>query len=130
MGIVTEITNGIKISVHTKYESAHSRPQQAYHVFSYAISIENKSNRTVQLMRRHWFIFDSVAGWNEVQGEGVVSQQPTLYPEEEYQYESFCPLISDMGKMFGTYTMQNTEDGSTFDVRIPLFQLYVPHRFN
>jgi ApaG protein len=130
MPTVIETTNGIKITVQTKYENAHSRPAQAYYVFSYGISIENTSDKTVQLMRRHWFIFDSVGGWNEVEGEGVVSQQPTLYPGEEYQYESFCPLISDMGKMFGNYLMKNIEDGSTFEVRIPLFELFVPHRFN
>jgi ApaG protein len=128
--VATEITNGIKITVQTKYEAAHSRPQQAYFVFSYTISIENKSDQTVQLLRRHWHIFDSVAGWNEVEGEGVVSQQPTLYPEDEYQYESFCPLVSEAGKMHGTYLMQNKSDGTTFEVRIPTFELIAPYRFN
>jgi ApaG protein len=128
--MVTEITQGIKISVQSVYESAHSRPKQGYYVFSYRISIENKSNMTVQLLRRHWYIFDSIAGWNEVEGEGVVSQQPTLYPEDEYQYESFCPLLSEAGKMHGTYLMENKKDGSTFLVRIPKFELITPYRFN
>ena len=128
--VATEITNGIKITVQTKYEAAHSRPQQAYFVFSYTISIENKSSQTVQLLRRHWHIFDSVAGWNEVEGEGVVSQQPLLYPDDEYQYESFCPLVSEAGKMHGTYLMQNKSDGTTFEVRIPTFELIAPYRFN
>lgn len=128
--VAAETTMGIKISVHVTYESAHSRPLQAYYVFSYRISIENKSNRIVQLLRRHWHIFDSVAGWNEVEGEGVVSQQPTLYPSDEYQYESFCPLISEAGKMSGTYLMQNKTDGSLFEVRIPEFQLIAPYRYN
>ena len=128
--VATEVTNGIKITVDVTYEEAHSRPQHAYYVFSYRISIENKSDMTVQLLRRHWYIFDSVAGWNEVEGEGVVSQQPTLYPEDEYQYESFCPLVSEAGKMYGTYLMQNKADGSTFEVRIPVFELIAPYRFN
>jgi ApaG protein len=128
--VATEITNGIKISVHTTYEAGHSRPQHAYYVFSYRISIENNSEDTVQLLRRHWYIFDSVAGWNEVEGEGVVSQQPTLYPSDEYQYESFCPLVSEAGKMRGTYLMQNKKDGSTFEVRIPEFEHIAPYRFN
>jgi len=128
--VATEITNGIKISVHTTYEAAHSRPHQAYFVFSYRISIENTGDQTVQLLRRHWHIFDSIGGWNEVEGEGVVSQQPTLYPSDEYQYESFCPLISEAGKMFGTYLMQNKVDGTTFEVRKPEFQLIAPYRFN
>lgn len=128
--VATEITNGIKISVEVCYETAHSRPKQAYYVFSYRIMIENKSDMTVQLLRRHWYIFDSVAGWNEVEGEGVVSQKPVLYPEDEYQYESFCPLISEVGKMYGTFLMQNQKDGSTFEVRIPMFNLITPYRYN
>lgn len=128
--VATETTNGIKISVQSKYEAAHSRPQHAYFVFSYGITIENKSPNTVQLLRRHWYIFDSVAGWNEVEGEGVVSQQPVLYPDDDYQYESFCPLVSEAGKMRGTYLMLNKTDGTTFEVRIPTFELIAPYRFN
>jgi ApaG protein len=128
--MVTQVTQGIKVSVQAKYESAHSRPTQGYIVFSYSISIENKSDVTVQLLRRHWRIFDSLAGWHEVEGEGVVSMQPTLYPGEEYQYESFCPLMSEAGKMYGTYLMENKKTGATFNVDIPLFKLLVPYRSN
>lgn len=127
---VTQVTQGIRISVQAVYEAAHSRPYQAYFVFSYRIQIENNSNNTVKLLRRHWHIYDSLAGWHEVEGEGVISMQPTLYPQEEYQYESFCPLMSEAGKMHGTYLMENKKDDSTFLVNIPLFELVVPYRSN
>lgn len=128
--MVTQVTHGIKISVQSKYEAAHSRPLQGYLVFSYSISIENNSDKTVKLLRRHWHIYDTLAGWHEVEGEGVVSMQPVLYPGEEYQYESFCPLMSEAGKMHGSYLMENTKDGSTFLVQIPIFELIVPYRSN
>lgn len=128
--MVSRFTYGIKISVQSKYEAAHSRPLMGYQVFSYNISIENKSTHTVQLLRRHWHIFDTLAGWHEVEGEGVVSMKPTLYPGEEYQYESFCPLMSEAGKMYGSYLMENKKDGSTFLVNIPVFELIAPYRAN
>lgn len=128
--MVTQVTQGIKITVEAKYEPAHSRPLMGYQVFSYNISIENNSDAPVQLLRRHWHIFDTLAGWHEVEGEGVVSMQPLLYPGEEYQYESFCPLQSEAGKMHGTYLMENKKNGSTFLVNIPLFELIAPHRSN
>jgi ApaG protein len=128
--MVTQVTRGVKISVQAKYEAAHSRPLMGYQVFSYNISIENNSSFTVKLLRRHWHIYDTLAGWHEVEGEGVVSMQPVLYPGEEYQYESFCPLMSEVGKMYGSYLMENTKDSSTFLVHIPLFELITPYRAN
>ncbi len=128
--IPTSVTKGIKISVQSEFETAYSRPYKGYYVFSYRITIENTSNATVKLLRRHWHIFDSLNGWSQVEGEGVVSMQPTLYPGEEYQYDSFCPLASEAGKMHGTYLMENQENHSTFKVNIPLFQLVVPYKNN
>ncbi len=128
--MVTQVTQGIKITVDSRYEPAHSRPLMGYQVFSYSISIENNSDAPVQLLRRHWHIFDTLAGWHEVEGEGVVSMQPLLYPGEEYQYESFCPFQSEAGKMYGSYLMENKKNGSTFLVNIPMFELIAPHRAN
>lgn len=70
--MVTRVTHGIKISVNSRYEEAHSRPGQQHYFFSYQIGIENTSEYTVQLLRRHWFIFDSAGMRHEVEGEGVI----------------------------------------------------------
>lgn len=128
--IATCVTQGIKISVQCQFEALYSRPYKGYFVFSYRIIIENTSHFTVKLMRRKWHIFDTLAGWSEVEGEGVVSMQPMLYPGEEYQYESFCPLSSEAGKIHGSYLMEKTDDHSTFRVSIPLFQLIAPYKNN
>lgn len=128
--MVTLTTHGVKITVHSNYEEAHSKPTDRYFIFSYRITIENNTPHTVQLLRRHWYIFDSMNGWSEVEGEGVVSQKPILYPSEEYQYESFCPLVSEAGKIYGTYLMQNKADHTTFLVNIPVFKLVAPCKNN
>ena len=128
--MVTEITHGIKISVQSVYESGHSRPKQGYYVFSYRISIENKSDATVQLKRRHWYIFDSIAGWNEVEGEGVVGQQPVIEPGQSHEYVSGCNLKTDMGSMKGEYQMSRLVDNTLFNVQIPEFYLVAPYRMN
>jgi len=128
--MVTLTTHGVKITVQSNYEDSHSRPTNRYFIFSYRITIENNTPHTIQLLRRHWYIFDGMSGWSEVEGEGVVSQKPTLYPSEEYQYESFCPLVSEAGKIYGTYLMENKSDGTTFFVNIPVFKLVAPCKNN
>jgi ApaG protein len=128
--MVTLTTHGVKITVQSNYEDSHSRPTNRYFIFSYRITIENNTPNTIQLLRRHWYIFDSMSGWSEVEGEGVVSQKPILYPSEEYQYESFCPLVSEAGKIYGTYLMENKTDGTTFFVNIPVFKLVAPCKNN
>lgn len=128
--MVTLTTHGVKITVQSNYEEGHSRPTNRYFIFSYRITIENNTSETIQLLRRHWHIFDGMSGWSEVEGEGVVAQKPILYPSEEYQYESFCPLVSEAGKIYGTYLMQNKSDGTTFSVNIPVFKLVAPCKNN
>lgn len=128
--MATQVSNGIEISVKTTFMENHSFPERSHFMFSYRIYIENKSNVPVKLLRRHWFIFDSNGEYSQVEGEGVVGQQPVIAPGEYYEYESACNLTSDMGKMHGTYLMQRQTDGAAFKVRIPEFHLIVPYRNN
>ncbi|TND07650.1 MAG: Mg2+/Co2+ transport protein [Bacteroidetes bacterium] len=128
--MVSKTTLGIRISVQTQYQDLYSRPEQRHFFFSYRITIENTTDVTVQLLRRHWFIFDSSFVHTEVEGEGVVGQQPVLEPGQSYSYESACNLTSDMGTMSGNYTMKRMPDGEEFDVRIPEFVLMASNRMN
>jgi ApaG protein len=128
--MVTRITKGIKISVTARYQELYSRPESKHYFFSYRIRIENTSSHTVQLMRRHWVIFDSACPIQEVEGEGVVGQQPTLMPGEIYEYESACNLTSEIGSMHGNYLFQSVTDENYFKVAIPRFELIVPFRYN
>lgn len=128
--MATRITKGIQITVRTSFQSAFSRPEMSHFLFTYRILIENRSEYSIQLLRRHWYIFDSNGEHREVEGDGVVGQQPILMTNEVYEYESACNLITDMGKMRGTYEMMRIIDKETFEVDIPEFKLIAPQRLN
>jgi ApaG protein len=128
--MVTEITKGIKVSVETEYQPAYSSPSQYHYVFTYRITIENQSEYTIQLLRRHWYIHDAGFSPREVEGEGVVGQQPVLEPGQAHQYVSGCNLKSGIGKMVGTYLMERIVDGLKVEVNIPEFTMIAPLRLN
>ncbi len=128
--MVTEITEGVKISVETEYQPEYSSPSQYHYVFTYRITIENRSENTLQLLRRHWYIHDANTMLREVEGEGVVGQQPVLEPGQVHKYVSGCNLKSGIGKMRGTYLMERVVDGKTFNVKIPEFTMVVPFKYN
>lgn len=128
--MITEITSGIRISVHTRYREMYSNPKDSQYLFSYQIRIRNESDQTVQLLRRHWHIFDSSGEYHEVEGEGVIGHQPIINPGDTYEYESACNLTTDIGKMHGSYLMRRIDDGSHFRVIVPEFLMILPSRLN
>jgi ApaG protein len=128
--MVSQNTKGISVSVSTAYLDDFSVPAQNKYVHTYKIRIANESDYTVQLMRRHWLIFDSAGTISEVEGEGVVGVQPVLEPGEVHEYVSGCHLKSSIGKMVGMYTMERLTDGKQFDVQIPEFTLVMPAMLN
>jgi len=128
--MVTEITQGIRVTVETEYQPTYSNPLQHHHVFTYRVTIENQGDYTIQLKRRHWFIIDAGYSPREVEGEGVVGNQPVLEPGMVHQYVSGCNLKSGVGKMSGTFLMERVVDGASFKVRIPEFHMAAPHRLN
>ena len=128
--IVTAITEGVKVSVETHYQPEYSSPAQNHFVFTYRITIQNDGENTIKLHRRHWQIFDTNNEVREVEGEGVVGQQPVLEPGEKHQYVSGCNLRSGIGKMRGIYLMERVMDGKQFDVIIPEFTMIVPYLLN
>jgi ApaG protein len=128
--MVTEITKGIKVTVETEYQPAYSSPSQYHYVFTYRITIENQSDFTIQLLRRRWFVHDAGFLAREVEGEGVVGQQPVIEPGQSHQYVSGCNLKSGIGKMVGTYQMERIVDGTQVEVNIPEFVLVAPLRLN
>jgi ApaG protein len=126
----TKTTEGVKVTVTTNYLPDYSSPVQQHYVFAYKISIDNNSDFTVKLLRRHWYIHDATGVVREVEGEGVVGQQPVLEPGESHEYVSGCNLKTSLGKMRGTYLMERMVDGKRFDVTIPEFTLIVPYKLN
>ncbi len=126
----TQITEGIKVSVETEYQPEYSSPKQFHYVFTYKVKIENNSEYTVQLQRRKWYIFDSDGVKKEVEGDGVVGQQPIIEPGESHQYVSGSNLKTGIGKMKGYYLIERMIDGKKIEVSIPEFSLIVPFKMN
>ncbi len=128
--MATSITQKIEVSAQAKFENDHSQPNKREFLFSYHISIRNNNNYAVQLLRRHWYIFDSVSEYSEVKGEGVIGEQPIILPGQVHEYDSFCNLQSEIGLMWGTYLMKRVEDNELFEVKIPEFELIANFKLN
>jgi len=128
--MTSKISEGIKISVETYYQPDYSNPVNNEFMFAYKISIENNNQFAVKLLRRHWHIYDSNGTLREVEGEGVVGVQPQINPGQLYQYISGCNLRTELGKMSGTYLMQNLNNDNTFTVTIPSFEMTAPFKLN
>lgn len=124
------VTKGIKISVESFFQSEYSNVIENKYIFTYKVKIENNNSFAVKLLRRHWYIFDSNGLFREVEGEGVIGQQPMIESGDEHTYVSWSQLETDMGQMNGKYTMLNLNDNSAFEVEIPFFQLVMPSKLN
>ena len=116
------VTHGIRVEVMAQFSSENSRPQNGEWVFQYTVRITNQSAETVQLVSRHWVITDATDQVREVQGPGVIGEQPVLAPGQSFQYSSWCPLTTPVGMMRGTYRMART-NGEQFDIDIAPFGL-------
>ncbi|MCB9244845.1 MAG: Co2+/Mg2+ efflux protein ApaG [Flavobacteriales bacterium] len=126
----TAITQGVKVSVEANYEIHLSDPDRLNNIFSYHVLIENVGSAPVKLIRRHWIIVDCLHAQREVEGDGVIGEQPLIDPEQYHEYESWCSLHGEVGKMWGTYLFQNCLTGQEFLVDIPVFHLVTPYKLN
>ncbi len=95
------------------------------YVFAYTITITNTGNVPTQLISRRWLITDANQQTQEVQGVGVVGEQPLIKPGESFEYTSGTALATPVGTMSGSYQMV-AEDGHAFDAEIPEFVLSMP----
>jgi len=128
--MVTQITRGIKISVYTSFEGTYFKNYKIHFAFSYEITIENHSKDSVQLISRHWEIFDSLNDIEIVDGEGVIGKKPVLKPGEIHTYTSGCLLASPFGAMRGHFNMVNFTSTKNFRVIVPTFRLSAPFALN
>ncbi len=124
-----ESTNGITVEVLPVFAKEHSNPGENLFVFSYEVTITNLTDKPAKLISRHWIIRDGEGVVREVKGDGVVGETPNLAPGSSFKYSSFCPLPTPTGSMRGTYRITR-EDGTEFDVKIPLFFLRDLSQYN
>jgi len=128
--MTTSTDNGVKVSVETFYRQDYSNPQLREFMFAYRVTIENKNDFPIIVHGRQWNIFDSMDNDRIVEGDGIVGSYPFIRPGEEYQYVSGCNLRSEMGTMFGQYTVENVEDKTMFKVAVHRFQFIAPFKMN
>jgi len=115
----------IKIQVATSYVDDETEPDSERYVFAYTITISNSGDVAAQLISRHWIITDANGKVQEVNGDGVVGEQPLLNPGEEFRYSSGAVLETPVGAMQGLYRME-ADGGAGFDALIAPFTLAVP----
>lgn len=128
--MVSQITRGIKISVLTSFEGTYLKDSNQHFAFSYEITIENHSKDVVQLISRHWEIYDALKNLEVVDGEGVVGRKPIIKPGEKHIYSSGCLLASPFGAMCGHFNMINYTSTRNFRVTVPTFKLCTPFALN
>ncbi|MBC7985590.1 MAG: Co2+/Mg2+ efflux protein ApaG [Sphingomonadaceae bacterium] len=119
------ITRGITVRVSVSFLPEQSELARGRWFWAYHVRLENGGDEAVQLLTRHWIITDGRGYRHEVEGEGVVGEQPIIEPGDSYDYVSGCPLATPTGAMEGSYRMLQS-DGTTFDAAIPRFALVGP----
>ncbi len=125
MPINNEIYN-TQVEVETNYVEEQSDPSVNRYVFSYTITIRNEGQLAAKLLTRHWVITDAEGNVQEVQGDGVVGEQPHLKPGDGFRYTSGAILETPVGSMQGTYQMI-ADDGVEFIADILPFTLSMPN---
>lgn len=113
------------VQVQSVYIESQSIPDDERYVFAYTITIRNLGRTPVQLLKRYWLITNGNGRETEVQGEGVVGEQPHIEPGGEYQYTSGAVIETPMGTMQGHYEMIDAQ-GTAFRIAVPVFRLAVP----
>jgi ApaG protein len=119
------MTRQIEVTVEPNFMPERSSAEHSRYFWSYTIVITNTGEETVQLRTRYWIITDASGHQQEVRGEGVVGEQPTLGPGERFEYTSGVPLSTASGFMAGRYQMVS-ETGEHFEIEVPTFSLDSP----
>ncbi|WP_323664467.1 Co2+/Mg2+ efflux protein ApaG [Pectobacterium carotovorum] len=112
------------VQVQSFYVESQSEPDEERFVFAYTITVRNLGRHEVQLLGRYWLITNGNGRQTEVQGEGVVGEQPIIQPGGEFQYTSGAVIETPLGTMEGHYHMVDHQ-GKAFQVSIPVFRLAI-----
>jgi ApaG protein len=124
----TQTTEKIEVTVKSFYLEKESSPIEEKYVHIYYISIENKGDKPIRIVRRRWYIKNAYNEVIEVSGDGVVGQRPLINPGDMYSYNSYSVIKTYSGSMSGFYEAENAE-GLSVKINIPEFRL-VSHLLN
>ncbi|RRU16341.1 Co2+/Mg2+ efflux protein ApaG [Stenotrophomonas sp. 278] len=117
--------HAISVEVAPRFLDDQSTPEDGRFAFAYSIRIHNQGQVAARLVRRHWRITDGNGRVEQVDGDGVVGEQPRLRPGEEFRYTSGVMLETEHGTMQGYYDMV-ADDGTEFAATIEPFVLAIP----
>ena len=120
-------TQNITVTVEPVYLEDQSAPREHQFFWAYHVCITNQGDEPVCLRSRYWKITDSNGISQEIEGEGVIGEQPVLAPGKSFEYTSGAPLNTPSGIMVGAYQMESS-DGAPFKVDIPAFSLDSPYQ--
>ena len=123
---VQTTTRSITVKAEAFFVPERSSAIKSNYFFAYRIEIENDGEVPVRLMNRHWIITDGNNTIREIEGEGVVGQQPDIMPGQSYSYSSGAILSTKTGTMEGSYKMRSFE-GIDFNAIIEPFGLIHPN---
>ncbi len=119
------ITNDIEITVWPEFIDSQVSSLGNIFIWSYHVRIDNRSTECVKLLNRHWRIIDEQGTMQEIDGPGVVGEQPQITTGNSFQYSSGVHLRHPSGIMSGHYQLEKS-NGELFDAKIPAFSLDVP----
>ena len=105
--MTSEVETKINVTVEVQYLKQESNPMANSYAYAYTVTINNNSDRWCQLLNRHWIITDAEGRTEEVQGEGVVGEQPKLDSGEKFRYSSYAVIETPIGSMHGHYEFQD-----------------------
>ena len=115
----------VDVNAQATYIESQSNPSDSRFVFTYTVTIANNGTMPAQLLHRYWKITDGEGGIREVHGDGVVGEQPTIVPGDEFTYTSGAILETAIATMEGYFEMV-AADGELFKAKIPIFTLLNP----
>jgi ApaG protein len=119
-------TDDVVIRVEPEFLAEQSNPRDSRFIWAYTVEIDNQSEHDLTVTERFWQIADSRGQVQEVRGDGVVGETPTVKAGTVFRYTSGAPLTAPSGMMRGSYRM-TAEGGESFEVAVPTFLLDSPH---
>ncbi|OAV43784.1 Co2+/Mg2+ efflux protein ApaG [Lewinella sp. 4G2] len=131
--MATLTTNEVTVTADSAYQDQYSEPVRNQFVFSYRIQVRNVSGRPVQLLARRWTVISGTGERKQVEGEGVVGQQPIIQPGQTYEYTSWVQFETAVGAMEGSYIMAREDRRGReqlFEVEVPRFVHVAPEVLN
>lgn len=112
----------------TDFDFEQSNPLQFQYLFRYTISIKNEGVLSAKLVSRKWNIKDAKGEVKYVEGPGVIGETPFFNPGDSFEYQSFCPLATMEGEMWGHFNMVE-DNGHTFKIDTPHFRFKIPDEY-